>query len=249
MELLPVIRRIWRRRILLAAAVVCAVGAFVALGGPHPPAATSGLAWTSVALDTPKSQLVAVDTPGADTLAWRASLLAHLMGTDNTTRQLAQRLGLNQYAVMVVDPTFAFPLVPSALPQEASVTAGLAVAPYMLAVYVNSDALPVISLQAAAPDRASAQRLAEAAVAVLESRASAGGTFSSHVVTGGRGFKLQAFDVKQVAPLRVKELSVAALPTKALAAAMFMFLAVCAGGVLLPQLSRRAWHQRRARPA
>ena len=73
MELLPIFRLIWRRRLLLGAGLVAAIAAMVVFGGKS--ATRSYVAWTQVTLDTPKSQLVAAAPAGGDTLAWRASLL------------------------------------------------------------------------------------------------------------------------------------------------------------------------------
>jgi hypothetical protein len=93
---------------------------------------------------------------------------------------------------------------------------------------------PVITIEAGAPDRAGATRLAAAAVAVLESRASSGGDFKSAIKTGGgTGRKLQAFVVEDVAPVTVKRVVATALPTKAFAALVFVFLLWCAAGALL----------------
>ena len=89
MELLPILRLIWRRRILLGAGLVVSLA--LALGSAARRQSSSALAWTRVNLDTPKSQLVNSAPGGADTLPWRASLLIHLMATDATQRRLAQR--------------------------------------------------------------------------------------------------------------------------------------------------------------
>ena len=91
MEFLHLLRRLWRRRILLGAGVLVAAATLVASGGTSPVTAQGGLASTSVALDTPRSQLVAAAPVGADTLAWRASLLAHLMATNASRMELAGR--------------------------------------------------------------------------------------------------------------------------------------------------------------
>lgn len=248
MEILPVLRLIWRRRLLLASGIFGAVAILVALGGTKPASSLSAVAWTRVALDTPKSQLVDVAPSGADTLVWRASLLTHLMATETSTQELARRLGVGTHQVMVIDSALAVPLVPTSMAQGAAVAA-LTVAPYVLTVFVKNDSLPVISIEAAAPDRAGAKRLADVAVAVLESQASRGGGFTSQIVTGGKGFRLQAFLVGQVAPVRVKLVPATALPVKAIGASFLVFLVWCAGGLLLPGLCRRVRSSGRALPA
>ena len=69
MEALPLVRRLWHRRLLLACGVLAAIAIAVVVG--LRPAAKTGVAWTRVALDTPKSQLVDSSPSGADTMPWR----------------------------------------------------------------------------------------------------------------------------------------------------------------------------------
>jgi hypothetical protein len=238
MEILPSLRAIWRRRLPLAAGILVALAVLVALGGTKPVTTPNAVAWTGVALDTPESQLVAVAPPGADTLAWRASLLTHLMATETSVQGLARRLGVGMDQVVVVDPALATPLVSTSMAQAAAAAASRAVAPYALTVFVEKDSLPVISIEAAAPDSRGAERLANAAVAVLESQASPGGAFTSQIPTGGNVFRQQAMVIGQVAPVRVKLLLVTAVPIKAIGGSFFAFLAWCAGVLLLPRLSQ-----------
>jgi hypothetical protein len=248
MEILLILRVLWRRRLLLAAAACAAIASFAALGGTRSVTQSGAIAWTRVALDTPRSQLVDSAPSGADTLTWRASLLAHLMATATSTDDLARRLGVSAQQVTVVDYGFLVPVLPSALPQAAAKSASLAVAPYTLTV-VEDDVLPVISLAAEAADRASATRLADAAVAVLKSQASRGGTFASHIPTGGHGPTLQPFVVSQEAPVRVKEVTASSPPLKAIGASLFVFFVVFAGGWLLAIRSRAFRGRRHVRLA
>ena len=148
-----------------------------------------------------------------------------------------------------MDTALAVPDVPASMPQKAAQAAVPSAAPYVLTVFLRDDSLPVISIEASAPDRAGATGLADAAVAVLGSEASPGGHFTSLIVTGGQGFRLQAFVVDQVSPVRVKLVSSIALPVKAIGASFFVFLVWCAGALLLPRLSRRVRARGRALPA
>lgn len=249
MEILPVLRLIWRRRIVLAAATVAAVAVLVALGGTHPRSSSGAVAWTAVVLDTPKSQLVDVAPPGADTLPWRASLLTHLMATEASTQALARRLGVPAYQVAVFDPELSLPLVPTWTARGGATAASLIYAPYVLTVFVKDGSLPMISIEASALDRGRAKRLADAAVGVLESESSPAGHFTSLITTGGKGASLQPFVVEPVAPVRVKVFRATALPVTAIGASLFVFLVVCTGGLLLPKLSRRIHARDRALPA
>jgi hypothetical protein len=243
MEFLPLVRVIWRRRLWIAAGAILAVAIAVALGGSPP--SSSAVAWTRVALDTPTSQLLKSAPNGADTLPWRASLLIRLMGTDSTQRELAGRLGVRPDQVTVVDTALDVPLVPASMPLRASEAASVAGAPYVLTVDLKTPALPLISIEAAAPGRAGAKRLAEAAVAVLESRSSQEGGYSSRIPTGGgAAAKFQPFLAEQVAPVRVKPVVASELPIAQLAAPVVFLALWWTGVLLLPALLRR-----RIRPA
>jgi hypothetical protein len=136
MELLLVLRGVWRRRLALLGGVVAALAVLVGLGGTKPMTTTAAEAWTRVAIDTHDSQLVAAAPAGADTLAWRATLIAHLMATQSLTQQIASRLGVKSDRVTVVDPTLTQPLVGTDLAAAAAKAATADVlTPYVLNVY------------------------------------------------------------------------------------------------------------------
>ncbi len=224
MEVLLVLRAAWRRRRLVAGAIASAVVVFVGLHGMSPTGSTSVVAWTRVALDTPRSQLLAVAPSGSESLVWRASLIEHLMATDASTRALAGRLGVPADEVLVVDNDLVNPLVATSMANSASLAAGRAMAPYTLTVFLQNTSMPVISLEAAAPTRAEADRLAGAAVAVLSTQGSPAGTFSSQVRTNGNQSTLQPFDIAPIAPIRETMVSAHKLPIKALGGAFFVFV-------------------------
>ena len=239
MELLLVLRLLWRRRWLLGAGFIGAGAILVALGGTSPVTAKSSMAWTSVALDTPRSELVDPAPLGADSLAWRASIFAHLMATETSKKKLALRLGVRIDQVAVVDPTLAQPLVQTDTALAATKVALSVAAPYVLIVFLSSDTVPVVSIRAVGPDRDGAGRLAEAAVAVLQAQAStAGPRFRSPVKSGTGLLRRQPFSVEQVAPIRVKLLASTSLRLKPIIASFFVFLVWCTGVLLLPRISR-----------
>jgi hypothetical protein len=243
MELLPLFRLIWRRRLLLGIGLVVAVALAVAIGGPPP--SSSAVAWTRVALDTPTSQLVKSAPAGADTLTWRASLLVHLMKTDDVQRELARRLGVPTDQVAVVDPGLATPEIPASLPTAASDAAAMTVAPYTLTVFAPSLYLPLIAIEAAAPDHASAESLAAGAADILESQSSlSGARYESMIKTGGPPATLERFLVEQVAPIRTKPVNAPVVPIKQIGAPVFLFAIWAVGVLLLPLLLGR-----RRRPA
>jgi hypothetical protein len=239
MELLLMLRRLWRRRLALGVGLALAAAIAVAVGGA--PASASAVAWTRVALDTPTSELVEAAPAGADTLPWRASLLVHLMGTDSAQQELAQRLGVPPDEVAVVDTALAVPDVPSSMALAATKAATPNGVPYVLTLALPNASLPLISVEAAAPERAGARRLAEAAVAVFESQASPGGAYRSLIRTdGGAAPRLQPFVVlvQEVAPIQVEPV-VASQRTKQIAAAVFVLGLWCAGVKLFTRLLRR----------
>jgi hypothetical protein len=238
MELLPLLRLIWRRRLALGAGIVVALALGIVIGAP--PAGSSAVAWTRVEVDTPTSQLVKSAPGGADTLPWRASLLIHLMRTDAVQHELAQRLSVRPDEVAVVDTDLALPEVPASMPTEASDAASVIVAPYVLTVQMPNQFLPLISLEAAAPDAAGAKRLAAAGVAVLEAQSSNPDTpFSSIIKTGGARQTYQGFLVSQVAPIRAKRVAASVMPVKQIGAPLFLLGLWAAGVLLLPGRRRR----------
>jgi hypothetical protein len=238
MELLAILRLIWRRRLLLGAGLAVSVALALGIGGPPP--SSNAVAWTRVNLDTPTSQLVASAPGGADTLPWRASLLVHLMATDSTQRRLAQRLHVRPNDVVVVDPALALPIVPASIPTAASDAAGMTVAPYVLTVTRTNPLLPTIAIEAAARDGARARQLATAAVAVLESQSSVSDArYSSKILTGGGvALKPQQFQVEQVAPIRAKPVAERVVSAKQIGGPMVLLALWSAGALLLPGFLR-----------
>ena len=234
MELLPILRLIWRRRLLLGAGLVVSVALALGIGGPPP--SSSALAWTRVNLDTPRSQLVNSAPGGADTLPWRASFLVHLMATDSTQRRLAKRLDVRPEDVVVVDPALELPIVPASIPTAASEAAQITVAPYVLTVTVTNPSLPTVAIEAAAPDVARARRLAAAAVAILESQSSmSDARYTSKILTGGGvALKRQQFLVEQVAPIRAKPVAERVVSPKQIGGPMVLLALWSAGALLLP---------------
>jgi hypothetical protein len=244
MELVPLLRLVWRRKLILGIGFMVAVAAAIGIGA-GPPAA-SEVAWTRVALDTPKSELLQSAPSGADTLAWRASLLVHLMGTDAVGRDLAQRLHVRPYEVAVMDTELSVPQAPASMPVRAATAASTTAAPYVLTVEVPDPTLPLISIEAAAPTRDGAVRLAAASSAWLTAQSSlTDSPYSSMILTGGgTALKRQRFLVQQVAPIRVKRLTQRQVPMKPIAAAVLIlalsWTAALLGPRVLPRRPRMA---------
>jgi hypothetical protein len=248
MELLPLLRWGWRRRLVLAGALVASIAAFVGLGGGRSSGASTAVAWTQVALDTPRSQLAAATPTGADTLPWRASLLMDLLATDASTKELAQRLGVTQDEVTVLDPNAAVPIVQTSTAVASAKAASLIATPLALEVFLPDPSLPVISIEAGASQRSRAERLLAAAVAFLKSQASPGGPFSSPIKTDAdpRNHNLQPFAVDQVTPVQVKVFPSSAMAMKPIAGALFVFVLCCVLGGRGASLRRRLRPRSRA---
>jgi hypothetical protein len=239
MELLPILRSMWRRRFPLAVGAVVTLALLIGMGGTTPVTTRAAVAWTTVALDTKKSQLVDVAPSGGSTLAWRAGMLGDLMMTSQSTQDVARRIGVPSDQVLITESDLTLPLVPTAMANAAANAATDPTAPYMLSVFTKDDTLPVLSLNATALTPAGATALANAAVAELQAHASSGGTFSSKIVTGTRGLELQPLVINQVSPIRVKVLTSSSLKTTAIALSFLFFVVWVAAALLAPRLFRR----------
>jgi hypothetical protein len=148
-----------------------------------------------------------------------------------------------------MDGGLSTPLVTTALAKAAGLAASDSVAPYSLSVSDDNDALPVILIEASAPDEAGAARLAQAAVAVLQSQAPSGGAFRSPVATNGGVLRIQPFDVDQVAAVRTQVVTAAALPTKAIGGSLAVLLVWCAVGLIASRRMRGTRGRGRPLPA
>jgi hypothetical protein len=195
-------RLLTRRRMVLTLGLVVAIAAGYKLG--HKPVAAGGAAKTRVVVDTPDSSLVTGAPKGGDTLSWRATLLAMQLATDQSQRVLAGKAGVPADQLSVSDSELAGPTVLAPLPTAAAKAADSTAKPYAVSVGTD-DTLPIITIQTAAPDRAGAVRLAQAAIGTLQVGASPkdtatlqGLTFSTvgpidaRAVAGGGGKKKMA---------------------------------------------------------
>jgi hypothetical protein len=149
---------------------VCLVAVLAILSGwmvayrlsfpPERRAYSVGMASASILIDTPKSQVVAVDPEGSDTLAVRASVLSNLMVDGAIKGVIAQRAGLPPDKLIASTETAAV-----ANPQP--LDARSHVVTTSLAQTSDMSELPIIRVQTQAPDVQQAIELANAAVAAL----------------------------------------------------------------------------------
>jgi hypothetical protein len=169
-ELVAILRVLWAHRILVAlgAVVAIAAGLMVARGETT----SVGVASTRIVLDTPDSQLLLPVTKGADSLGWRAALLANLTASQSVREDIADEVGIRPDRLVVIEPLLTTPTVRTALAPRALEAAEHTTADYVLTVRFDPE-LPIISVEALAPDRRAATRLAEAATGALTAAAKA----------------------------------------------------------------------------
>jgi len=168
MELVALLRVLWRFRIAVAvgAVIAIAVGVSIARGGTS----RIGVASMRVILDTPKSLTVDVNPPGMDSLEWRAGLLANLMSTSESRQRITREMGIPIASLVVSAPYLSVPAASFPLPRAGLDAAAVAPEPYALAIE-SVDLPPFIEIDARAPSRDRAAQLAGAAADALKAAA------------------------------------------------------------------------------
>jgi hypothetical protein len=159
-----ILRALWRRRIEVSLVALLAIGAGWAVCyrlslPPQPRGYSVGVANASLLVDTPKSQVVEVAPRGSDALASRAGVLASLMVDGEIKNAIAQRVGLPPKQLIASSSGIAGPVTPLNARSYA----------YTTSVALTSDmaTLPIIRVQAQAPDVQQAIKLANAVVGGL----------------------------------------------------------------------------------
>ena len=147
-EVIAVFRLLWRRRLLVLLGAILAAGAAYALGPSPTP--SRGFASTRVFVDTSRSQLVADDPVFADTLAWRATLAAQTLGTEDNRHSIAAAAGIPPASLDVTDLELTFPIIPASLPRAAVKAAYSSTRPFALNLHTD-DVVPIISITAERP--------------------------------------------------------------------------------------------------
>jgi hypothetical protein len=225
MELVALLRILWRFRIAVVLGGLVAIGlGYMAMRGTT---SHVGVASMRVMLDTPTSQIVDVDPTGAATLEWRASLLADLMSTDPMQQRIARGMGIPTDDLVVSVPDLSVPVVPAPLPRAGLEAAAAVPEPYQLAIR-PATLLPIVGINSRAPSRAEAARLATVAADAL-------GSSSATDVTAD----VQELVVNDVGPVHTREVVNGPRPTIAVVAAVFFFGLWCASIALAALLSRR----------
>jgi hypothetical protein len=240
MELVAILRALWRRRVLCALGFVvsAAVGVLVAFHvSLSPPGLESrqhvaGSASVRVLVDTADSQLVRAEVLGAETLTTRAKLLANLLADEPVKAQIARDIGVAANRIAVIVPYASPPLVENRLSVSAAAAAAATPEPLVVAVGMEEE-LPIVSLDITAPDGATARRLARASVAAL-----------SAVATAGSGRHPSALVASPIAPPRVEQETRGPAPVIAPLAIVVIFGLWCVALLLVSGAWQR-WRRRR----
>jgi hypothetical protein len=179
MELVAMLRVLWRHRLLVVVAALVAVLAGLAVGYRigFPAKFESrrydvGLASVTALVDTPSSQVVDLGgKTGADigTLSARASLLANLMTSSPIKDEIATRSGVAPDRLIAVSPAAA----PGTQPAGASGPPVKTAEPNAVILTtkipnLESGEIPIIAVTTQAPSADQAARLANASIAVLQ---------------------------------------------------------------------------------
>jgi hypothetical protein len=230
-----ILRELWRRRRLvgLAAAVAILIGAMLTYRLSLPPESRQydvGMASTHILVDTPQSQVVDVSPRGSGSLGARATLLANLMTEGEVKAAIARRAGLPPNKLLAgVDTGTGLP------PEIASSAGGRDV--HLLTTRPESNSagepLPIIALDAQAPDPNDAARLASAAVeglrSYLDSKAATEDVSAAH-----------RLEVRGLGEPQVTDAVRGPQRLVGLGAAVFVFLCGCVLILVAPAVAR-AW--------
>jgi hypothetical protein len=173
MESITILRELWRLRylVILAGLLALAIALMTAYRvSLSPPKLESrqyhvGLASARILIDTPDSQVVDLNPKGADALSSRASLLANLMASSPVKAIIARDAGVPASRLVAVAPSATGATAPTPLSQAASKSSNVADV-YLLTMQAD-ETLPIIAIQAQAPDAEQAARLANAATTGL----------------------------------------------------------------------------------
>jgi hypothetical protein len=244
MELVTILRQLWRFRLLVAGAALLAT--LVALSMTYrigfPPKLESrqyevGLGSVTALVDTPSSQVVDLGgKTGANiaTLSARASLLASLMTSSPIKDEIARRAGVSVDKLIAAPPSSpaAGAGAPSAV-SGASVSAADPKANVLRASIPNLESgdIPIIAVDTQAPDAATAARLANASIVVLQAHL--------ETVAGNDRVPLaRRVVVRQLGQARSTTVSRGPGKILAIAAALMVFLLACASIVGVSALIR-----------
>jgi len=172
MELLSVLRVLARRPVLVVLGILAAaVGGFAATGaisvGPFgTPKRHSYVAHAQMQIDTPKSQIVDLEA-NTSAIGTQTVMLADRLAKADLLAAIARTAGIAPARLAVLPTDAAYPAWVSPLSTRAAELASKTQRAYALKVSATGD-FPVITVEAAGPDRATVARLARAPTTVLQ---------------------------------------------------------------------------------
>lgn len=230
MEFVTILRELFRLRlaVVLVGAISLLIGYAIAFGHSFPPQSRSytvGMASARILVDTPNSQVVEVAPKGSETLGSRANVLANLMVDGEVKDAIARQAGLRSEQLVAGSISTGGAEAEHPLDKRSfSLTTG---------VVLNSDMaeLPIIRVEAQAPDTKRAIALADAAVSGL----------SDYLDSRANSQKIDSTRRLQVSGLGRAQGHEAARGTgkvAAIAAAIFVFVSGCVAILLISALVR-----------
>jgi hypothetical protein len=169
LDTVTILRDLWRLRsaVVMVALLALIAGTAVIYKVSVPADLESrryevGIATARILVDTPSSQVVEVAPKGSDSLGVRANLLASLMVDGVVKAAIAQRAGLPPRKLIGITEaaTEPSPVAKPPSPRDFVLTT-------RVVTNAGGDQLPIIEVDAQAPDRAGAARLGAAAIAGL----------------------------------------------------------------------------------
>lgn len=240
MEAAIYLRELSRRRALVGLVAILAVlvGVMIAFRvSVLPPKLESrsydvGVATARMLVDTPASVVVDVSPKGSETLGTRASLLSTLMTEGAVKADIAERVGVPPKQLSA---TAEFGPESGEAPSAPKPGPGAHVLTTRVLTNTVGEQLPIIELEAQAPDAKAAVALADAAVASLSE--SLDSKAASEDVKEARRLR-----VSPLGPPKVQEAGRGPRPVLGLAASVFVFVAGC-GLILLFLAFARSWRQ------
>jgi hypothetical protein len=241
MDSVTILRELWRRRtaVCLVALAAILVGLLLAFRPGLPPESRRydvGIATARMLLDTPQSQVIRVNPRGSDTLGLRANVLANLMVEGPAKASIAKRAGLKPRQLVAIAES---ELEPQKVPARVLRDPAVNLMRTRVVMDPDGELLPIVEVEAQAPDVARATALANGSVAgltdFLEARAAADPELNAR----------KRLRVSSLGSANASLSSRGPSVMLTLAAILFVFLAGCTAILLFSALAR-GWREAEA---
>lgn len=239
MEVVSILRQLWRRRLIVAVGVAVALTAGVLIAyrveAGVPPRFESrqyqvGIASAEVLVDSHSSQIIDLGGGPLRTdivaLTARARLLANIMAASPMKDQIARRAGIDPRTFSASAPS----LGPDALKPASLDSSPAALRPNVMTVYYN-ETLPIVTADAQAADQATAARISSAAIAEL-------GSYLETVAAQDKVPDARQLVIDPLGPARFATVERGARRRYAIVAFLFVLGLWCTAIVLISGLAR-----------